>query len=127
MTYIKRALVLIPVLAALLLQTACGTLIYPERRGQSKGDIDPTVVIMDGLLLLLFIIPGAIAFVVDFNTGAIYLPPEDSIAGAEGRTIHIHPDDITPETLAAAIHEQTGVEIQLSEEDVRRLRARSQR
>src|SRR6185436_15593086 len=52
----------------------CGTLIHPERRGQSSGRIDPAIAILDGIGLLLFIIPGLIAFAIDFATGAIYLP-----------------------------------------------------
>ena len=54
---------------------SCGTIMYPERRGMPGGRIDPTVVIMDGILLLFFFVPGVIAFAVDFATGAIYLPP----------------------------------------------------
>ncbi len=61
-------------LLALLSQTGCGTLIYPERRGQSSGKIDPAIAILDGVGVLLFVIPGLIAFAVDFATGAIYLP-----------------------------------------------------
>jgi hypothetical protein len=61
-------------LIALTTQLACGTLLYPERRGQKSGRIDPAVAIMDGLGCLLFVIPGLIAFAVDFATGAIYLP-----------------------------------------------------
>ncbi|MEW6073970.1 MAG: hypothetical protein AB1726_15420 [Planctomycetota bacterium] len=55
--------------------TACGTLMFEERRGQSGGKIDPNVVILDGLGLLFFIVPGLVAYIVDFTTGAIYLPP----------------------------------------------------
>jgi len=61
-------------LVALAAQLACGTILYPERRGQKSGRIDPAVAIMDGLGLLLFLIPGIAAFAVDFATGAIYLP-----------------------------------------------------
>ncbi len=61
-------------LLALFTQLGCGTLLYPERRGQRSGRIDPAVAIMDGLGCLLFLIPGVVAFAVDFGTGAIYLP-----------------------------------------------------
>jgi hypothetical protein len=54
--------------------TACGTLFYPERRGQIEGKIDPAVAAMDAIGILFFVIPGLIAFAVDFATGAIYLP-----------------------------------------------------
>jgi hypothetical protein len=53
---------------------ACGTLMYPERRGQKTGEIDVKVAVFDGLGLLFGIIPGVVAYIVDFSTGAIYLP-----------------------------------------------------
>ncbi|WP_439859789.1 polyribonucleotide nucleotidyltransferase [Pseudomonas sp. MBLB4136] len=64
------------VLAATLLTqlSACGTLFYPERRGQIEGKVDPVVVAMDAIGILFFVIPGLIAFGIDFATGAIYLP-----------------------------------------------------
>jgi hypothetical protein len=54
--------------------TACGTLFYPDRRGQIEGKIDPAVAAMDAIGILFFVIPGLIAFAIDFATGAIYLP-----------------------------------------------------
>ena len=57
--------------------SSCGALIYPERVGQPRtGRLDPGIILLDGLGLLLFLVPGLIAFIVDFGTGAIYLPPE---------------------------------------------------
>ena len=55
--------------------SSCGTLMFQERRGQSAGKLDPNVVLMDCAGLLLFIVPGLVSFIVDFTTGAIYLPP----------------------------------------------------
>jgi hypothetical protein len=53
----------------------CGTLFHSERCGRPHGGrIDWKVAALDGLGLILFFIPGVIAFVVDFSTGAIYLP-----------------------------------------------------
>jgi hypothetical protein len=60
---------------------ACGTLLYPERREmEARGRIDPIVILMDGGLLLVFVIPGVIAFAVDIATGAIYEPEGDEVA-----------------------------------------------
>lgn len=56
--------------------TACGTVFYPERRGQISGEIDPGVAILNGMGLLFYIIPGLVAFAVDFATGAIYFPDD---------------------------------------------------
>lgn len=53
---------------------ACGTIMYPERKGQIDGKIDPTVAILNGIGLFFFLVPGVIAFAVDFSNGTIYLP-----------------------------------------------------
>jgi len=58
MPRIQRATAFCLVLA-LTAQLACGTILYPERRGQKSGRIDPAVAIMDGIGLLLFLIPGS--------------------------------------------------------------------
>ena len=60
-------------IATLLTQlTACGTIFYPDRRGQIGGKIDPVVAAMDAIGILFYVIPGLIAFGIDFATGAIY-------------------------------------------------------
>ena len=63
------------VLAVLVVQLAgCGTLMYPERKVQRGGRIDVGIVVLDGIGLLFFLVPGIIAYVVDFSNGTIYLP-----------------------------------------------------
>jgi hypothetical protein len=58
------------------LVAGCGMILHPERRNQPPGGgLDWAIVALDGIGLLLFFIPGVIAFAVDFTTGAIYLPP----------------------------------------------------
>ncbi len=55
--------------------SGCGTFIHPERNGLPHSDeLDWKIAALDGLGLLLFFVPGVIAFAVDFYTGAIYLP-----------------------------------------------------
>ena len=55
--------------------SGCGTFIHSERVGQPhSNEIDWKIAALDGLGLLLFFVPGIVAFVVDFSTGAIYLP-----------------------------------------------------
>lgn len=72
------------VVAALLSQlTACGSIFFPDRRGQIDGKIDPMIAVLDAVGLLFYVIPGLIAFGVDFATGAIYFPP--------GKTAQIAP------------------------------------
>lgn len=96
--------------AALLIQlSGCGTLFYPERRGQLKGQIDPAIAAMDAIGILFFVIPGLIAFAVDFATGAIYLPegrysvtPErlQDALGSDGRVDHARLRAILQQELA---------------------------
>ena len=80
---------------------SCGTVLYPERRGQPAGRLDVGVVALDGIGLLLFLVPGVIAFAVDFATGAIYLPSEHALhapgMGADLRKIQVDPAGLTPE------------------------------
>ncbi len=100
--------------------TGCGTILYPERRGQPKGQLDWGVVALDGLGLLLFFIPGVVAFAVDFATGAIYLPPEycgqtESTNPDELKVIHTKP---SRENIERTIKEQTGSEITLTDERI---------
>ncbi|MDX1451784.1 MAG: polyribonucleotide nucleotidyltransferase [Oleiphilaceae bacterium] len=66
--------------------TACGTILYPERKGQVGGRIDIGVALLDALGLFLFFIPGVIAFAVDFTNGTIYLP--------SGSTVDLSPEEL---------------------------------
>lgn len=99
--------------------TSCGTLLHPERRGQPPGRIDPAIAILDGIGLLLFFIPGAVAFAVDFYTGAIYLPPQYSLkpatdhANADLVTIRVDPQDLTRERIEDIVRQHTGHSIRL--------------
>ncbi len=62
--------------AVLVVQTTgCGTLMYPERRGQKGGHVDAGIAVLDGIGLFFFLIPGIVAYAVDFSNGTIYLPP----------------------------------------------------
>lgn len=97
--------------ATLLSQlTACGTLFFPDRRGQIEGRIDPAVAGLNAIGILFYVIPGLVAFAIDFATGAIYLPggltsqiaPQDlqNLVNADGQ--------IDPLKLKALIEAQTG-------------------
>src|SRR5882672_1632245 len=74
----KKALKALFCAVLVLHATACGTLMHPERKGQTQGPIDVGVAILDGIGLLFFIIPGVIAYAVDFSNGTIYLPGTSS-------------------------------------------------
>lgn len=77
---IKRGIAVSCLMTLMLNLTACGYFLYPERKGQSGGRVDPVVVILDGAGLLFGILPGVVAFAVDFTNGTIYLPAGGSSA-----------------------------------------------
>ena len=99
----------------------CGTILYPERRGQRTGVLDTGVVVLDALGLLLFFIPGVIAFAVDFSTGAIYLPlGNETPLSMKGRprsfqTISLAPSQLSRPQIAEAVSLHTGRDVQLEE------------
>ncbi|MDP5291340.1 hypothetical protein Q9290_03400 [Oceanimonas sp. CHS3-5] len=87
---------------------ACGTIFYPERKGQKSGRIDPVVAIADGVGLLFFLVPGVIAFAVDFSNGTIYLPG--------GRAEH--QPELTPDSINQTLYAATGQEVDWSQQNI---------
>ena len=72
----RRVFIQVGAAGAVSRVAGCGTIMHPERRyAPNDGHLDWGVVALDTLGLLLFFLPGVIAFAVDFTTGAIYLPP----------------------------------------------------
>lgn len=102
------------------LASGCGTIFYPERRGQPAGDLDWKIVALDALGLLFFFIPGIIAFAVDFSTGAIYLPPE--YYGADGppdpdqplAAVQVPRDELTPQRLEQVVSQHARRDVRLT-------------
>jgi hypothetical protein len=73
----KRRIGLMLTVALAVESVSCGTLIHPERCGQPRtGVLDPSIIMLDGLGVLVFVVPGVVAFIVDFSTGAVYLPEQ---------------------------------------------------
>jgi hypothetical protein len=116
----RRGLLRTAAAGALGLVTGCGTLLHPERRyAPNDGRLDWGIVALDGLGLLLFFIPGVIAFAVDFTTGAIYLPP--SGYGDNTRpptdeqlvTVEVPPSELTQQRLEEVATHHTGRDVRL--------------
>lgn len=108
-------------LAAVALQSvSCGTIIHPERVGRPhRNQVDPSIALLDALGLLFFFVPGIIAFVVDFSTGAIFLPAYEC-GKAEGHkregdfvVVQLDPKDLTRGRIEKAIREATGKRVEL--------------
>ena len=108
------------------LLSSCGTIIYPDRVNQEeRGNLDPLVIILDGVGLFFFIIPGVVAFAVDFTTGAIYLP-EGKESGDKEHTIfddlsmHTHPGGkLNQREIEHIVSRVSGIDIDLARDDVR--------
>jgi hypothetical protein len=104
------------------LLSGCGTILYPDRAYQEeRGDLDPAIIILDGIGLFFFIIPGLVAFSVDLTTGAIYFPA-DHIQGDRERTIFDRQEtNIKPtrQELERRVALKTGKNIDLTQDTVR--------
>ena len=103
--------VCIALIIALMIHLAgCGSILYPERRGQTGGRIDTGIAILDAAWLLVFIIPGVVAFGVDFTTGAIYLPGGTKRASTQGEmvVVKVNPAELNEKTIKEIVMKQTG-------------------
>jgi len=112
----RRFIALILTASIALLSTSCGTILYPERRGQPPGGpLDPGVVILDALGLLFFVIPGIAAFIIDFSNGTIYLPPPGyyptshrPLRRSDLRRVQFAKEDLTREKIEQTVSEHVG-------------------
>lgn len=116
--------------AVLILTTlhlsACGTILYPERKGQVSGKIDPGVAALNGIGLLFFLVPGVIAFAVDFSNGTIYLPGTAATGDdSDVRVVHTG-KNLTTDQLQALISAEVGEPVDLTQAEVRAEKAPNQ-
>ena len=121
---------MIPICSAVIAAqlVGCGTILYPERRGQSAMErLDADIVILDGIGLFFFVVPGVIAFAVDFATGAIYLPRgQKSNVGDLLGELEIHQERLPVRSVAEIeriLREATGLTIELASQSVLVFRA----
>jgi hypothetical protein len=78
----------------------CGYLLHPERRGNRGGSIDGGSMVMDLLWLLPGIVPGVVALIVDFSSGAIYVNGRTSLRLAPKSNVALRlPESATPAVL----------------------------
>jgi hypothetical protein len=111
--FIRKTTAALLVLSLVSQLGACGTLLYPERKGQVSGRLDIAVIALDAIGLLFYFVPGVVAFAVDFVTGAIYLPG--------GRTVQLSDDEVArlknngkvdEEQLKILLDQKTGTHLQ---------------
>ncbi|MCE8038623.1 MAG: hypothetical protein ACXIU5_11950 [Halomonadaceae bacterium] len=113
---IRRALTGLVLGVSITALVGCGTVFHPERKGQMSGRIDPVVAIANGVGLLFFIVPGVIAYAVDFSNGTIYLPGTHDTASVD--TL-IMDENMDVPTLEKLLSEKTGKRVSLDSELLR--------
>lgn len=119
----RRGVLTALILALGIQASGCGYLLHPERRGQpNTGRIDPSIVLLDGLGCLFFLIPGVIAFAVDFSAGTIYLPPEhygDASEVNAGELVQVQLDEgeFSAAGIQEAVYRETGHRVTLTGPD----------
>ncbi len=114
--------------AVLIFQlVGCGTILYPERKGQKSGKIDVGVAVLDGIGLLFFLIPGVIAYAVDFNNGTIYLPGGllSSLEPENIKEVKFDPKHTSIAGIERIIKNETGYDVKLYQGKVQIVKLKS--
>jgi hypothetical protein len=100
--------------------SACGTILHPERSGKSHSNkLDIGIVVLDGIGLLFFIIPGVIAYAVDFSNGTIYLPRSgifgsiDDLDTKNMMAINVGKENLTADKIKKIVNENSGQNIDI--------------
>ncbi len=101
--------------------SACGTLFWKERIGKASSDkVDTTVLILDCCGLLLGIIPGVVALILDFNNKSIYFSKGEPGAASldkmdTSNMVVIKLDKMDRESIESAISRELGRKVDISE------------
>ena len=129
----KRVIGIISVilfLSMVIQMASCGTLLYPGRRHSNiqvdpaGRQVDPAVAVLDAACLVFFVIPGIIAFAVDFATGAIYLPQGKKQSNATGLglqkrvVIQLLPDKMNKAALEQIISREAGINVSFDDKSM---------
>jgi len=109
---------------------ACGTIFYPERKNQrATSNLDGKVVALDTIGLLFFLVPGIIAFAIDYSNNTIYLPRGEKGLFAmntnDMRAIQVADGNMSNENVERIVEEYTAKHVDLSSQDVIKARADS--
>jgi hypothetical protein len=78
-----QAVLLVLVSALGLSQVNCGLILHPDRNGRKGSRVDVVAVVLDCVWLLVGIVPGVVALLIDLVTGGMY----------EARLHHLRPGD----------------------------------
>jgi hypothetical protein len=96
---------------------ACGTIMYPERKGQREGRLDPAIVILDAVGLLFFFIPGVLAFAVDFYNGCIYMSggKHSNKTIKDIKVARFNPRSTSPGDISRLIEQSVGKKVEFTD------------
>jgi len=96
--FLSKKVLIMAVLCSLTLTTVtCGYILYPECRDrhQTRGEFDVPVLVMDCLWLLVGVVPGVVALVVDFTTGCVYESGQ-AVKGKAGANLDLRLRGVAP-------------------------------
>ena len=99
---------------------SCGTILHPERKGQVDGQLDTSIVVLDAIGLLFFLVPGVIAFAVDFSNGTIYLPngSSSSLTDEEMKNISLN-GKVDMDGLSQLVSDKTSTSVLINSNEVK--------
>ena len=105
----SRLMAYVLVGALLAASVNCGYILYPDRRGKKGGEIDPVVLVLDIAWLIVGVVPGVVALVVDFATGCIY-KSGDTLTMDRGGNMTVRLTDPAPQaaTLRVTVSNDDG-------------------
>lgn len=120
----NRYIALITLVFICFFTFSCGTILHPERKGQTSGRIDPGIAVLNGIGLICFLIPGVIAFAVDFSNGTIYLPNGNSFNTDYEKNIDkmkkIKTEkELTDKEIESIVQKHTGFKIDLASAQIK--------
>ena len=109
--------------AVLLFSTGCGTLFFTHRVGKKASKkVDNKVFVTNCFLCLFGIIPGVVAFILDYDNGTIYyteaelIPDEDLYGQLRSREMKkVSCPDMEFGSVALLLSERSGKNIAASE------------
>ena len=117
------------ILGAFVIQiVGCGTIFYPERRGQTiHSGIDIVVALADSAWFLAFVIPGFIAWGVDLYTGALYMPAGQKRLASQPDSqdivvVKVNPKQLDQKVIEQVVSKHVGQNINLDDPNLQILR-----
>lgn len=112
----KRLTLIVAAVLVLLSGSGCGTLFFSHRMGKKLSKtIDNRVFYTNCFLCLFGVIPGVVAFVLDYGNGTIYYTEAELIPDDIFGMKQLPGGKMTPDEIAKKLSEALGKEISAAE------------